>query len=224
MNLFEGFNCKVLFLIEYSSGETLWSLVDICPGEVMVARGGEYTVPGKLELDFVLNRKSRYLFSIIDAGEDGMCCKYGPKGSYKVFADGVFQVGGGEFDASDTKTFGSCTEPSTFKPTNAVCLVALVCSQFFPQLTCCCHCAYLTYRLQQARLATCVPSFDSFLEFLLLLCSYLPFLSLYQPTNMPTDLPSVSYCLSSLASITDRYLFIPDVNVRTTQQVYLQTP
>jgi len=100
--------------------ETLWSLVDICPGEVMVARGGEYTVPGKLEMDFVLNRKSRYLFSIIDAGEDGMCCKYGPKGSYKVFADGVYQVGGGEFDASDTKTFGSCTEPSTFKPTNAV--------------------------------------------------------------------------------------------------------
>ena len=94
-------------------------MIDNCPGETIVAVGGDYNVPGGVFSTTFLNRNSRYLFVIFDTGGDGICCNKGPEGYYEIYMDNVLQVKGGEFKASDTAVFGACPGP-TSKPTNVV--------------------------------------------------------------------------------------------------------
>jgi len=61
------------------------------------------------------------MFSILDAGLDGICCNNGGPGSYKVYVDSAPQISGGEFGASEYQLFGDCSEQNvTPKPTNNV--------------------------------------------------------------------------------------------------------
>lgn len=141
----------------YSSAETTWSIIDTCPdrGRRAVATGRGYTIAGKLETAFIVNRNSRYLFSILDAGGDGICCNTGHNGSYKVFVDNALQIAGGEFGYSDFQFFGACTETTTYKPTN---VVHNFCSQLLSQLIAHCYCVHCSYSLLQAQPTTLVSS------------------------------------------------------------------
>jgi len=101
--------------------ETSWSLIDVCPdGPGVVGTGGGYTVAGGTETTALVTRQSRFLFVIVDAGGDGICCNTGPAGYYKVSVDDVERISGGEFDINDNQYFGLCTTPTTSKPTNVL--------------------------------------------------------------------------------------------------------
>jgi len=95
--------------------------VDTCSGGGAVAAAGGYRRKNKLETTSVAARNGRYMFSILDAGLDGVCCNGGGPGSYEVYVDGELRVSGGEFGASEYKLFGDCSEQNTTsKPTNNV--------------------------------------------------------------------------------------------------------
>jgi len=111
--------------------ETSWTIVDTCQGGGDIATGGGYTVKNKLESTSISARNGRYMFSILDAGLDGICCNNGGPGSYKVYVDNELQVSGGEFGPSEFKLFGDCSgQTVTSKPTNNLVCVTLVCSNF----------------------------------------------------------------------------------------------
>jgi len=97
--------------------ETSWQLIDNCPVQSLVRAGGDYSDPGKNYSTTILNRKSRYLFVILDTGGDGICCNYGPEGYYEIYMDNVLQAQGGKFESSASAVFGACPGP-TSKPTN----------------------------------------------------------------------------------------------------------
>jgi len=98
--------------------ETSWSLIDVCPRGREVTSGGPYTNAGVVETTVIRTRDSRYLFTIVDTGGDGLCCNHGANGYYKVTMDGVEQLSGGEFEITEGAFFGTCTMPTTSKPTN----------------------------------------------------------------------------------------------------------
>merc|ERR1712127_840581 len=91
--------------------ETSWELVDDCTGKEV-----DSVAPGSLDgggASFVGNytnnycvTPARYSFTIKDSSGDGMCCQYG-SGSYSVTYDSVVVAEGGEFQSSETTTFGS---------------------------------------------------------------------------------------------------------------------
>ena len=118
----------------------------------MIAVGGGYTTPGQTDLRIIRNRNSRYLFNILDTGGDGICCNTGTQGSFKIFVDSVVQADKGKFGTSDTVLFGEevCNDV-TFKLTNVVSHVALVCPQRLFQL-------YLLFILLIALTADCEPN------------------------------------------------------------------
>ena len=58
-----------------------------------------------------------YTFYIYDSYGDGICCRYG-RGSYEVFYDGESIKSGGRFGASESVSFGSCSNfASAARPT-----------------------------------------------------------------------------------------------------------
>merc|ERR1712032_747485 len=94
-----------------------WSLVDACPGGDVVASRGGYTEGKTLtHVDVKTDRSSRYLFSILDTGDDGICCEHS-SGYYKVYVDGALQLEGGQFGGSETGYFGDCDKEFTNVPT-----------------------------------------------------------------------------------------------------------
>ena len=98
-----------------------WSLYDVCPGGRIIKASPPFDTPGEYTED-IINRKSRYMYVIIDTAGDGICCNHGPHGFFQVSVDNVVQFRGGDDGPFTTKTeyFGECSSPTTLKPTNAV--------------------------------------------------------------------------------------------------------
>jgi len=82
---------------DYFPAEISWELADYT-GEVF-ATGGANSVAGCLP-------KGLYTFTIYDEFGDGICCDYG-LGLITLSLDGEIVASGGEYDASESVTFGS---------------------------------------------------------------------------------------------------------------------
>lgn len=96
-----------------------WTLHDICPEGRIIATSPIYVTPDTYE-QMIPNRKSRYMFAIIDTSGDGICCNTGPKGYFEVSVDNKLQFRGGEDGpfTSIVEYFGECQASTTSKPTN----------------------------------------------------------------------------------------------------------
>jgi len=111
-----GVTINVNILTDDRPHETSWTLVDACPGGGVVATGVGYSEANEHVLVNVSGRNSRYLFSILDTGNDGICCKHG-RGSYEVSIEYALQIEGGEFGTSDQQFFGLAECPTAMPPT-----------------------------------------------------------------------------------------------------------
>ena len=104
--------------------ETTWSLVDECNGGEEAFLGGPYDSEDSMLVISEILPLSRYTFTINDSEDDGICCGYGD-GSYTVTWNGSVVQNGGEFETSDSVTFGDCfvasnpTGPPTGSPTGS---------------------------------------------------------------------------------------------------------
>jgi len=118
-----GVIIKVVIRTDDHPTQTSWTLVDTCYGKSsafsgIVASGSGYTEKQNQEITFILARRSRYMFSILDTGGDGICCNTG-QGYYKVFVDSIEEVSdNGQFGVNKIEHFGSCSAITTSKPTN----------------------------------------------------------------------------------------------------------
>jgi hypothetical protein len=108
----QGFNVVVAnteqititILTDDYGDETTWTLRD--SNNIEIAAGGPYNDNTEYnEIIDVLNNEC-YSFTILDEFEDGICCDYGI-GNYeiKTSANDII-ISGGQFGASETKTFG----------------------------------------------------------------------------------------------------------------------
>ena len=88
--------------------------------------GGDYTEEGANYTVTVPVEPSRFMFTMLDTGGDGVCCNHGTDGSYRVYYDGELVASGGEFGFSTLDMFGTCAGPQTSKPTNMVRVVLFV--------------------------------------------------------------------------------------------------
>jgi len=79
--------------------------------------GGPYATKGQTYVAEKCAPEGEYTFSIMDSYGDGLCCSFG-EGSYVVVYGGINVANGGKFGGSETKTFGSCPDP-TYAPTLA---------------------------------------------------------------------------------------------------------
>jgi len=120
-NVETGERIKVVLQTDDHPRNIRWSLYDVCPGGRIIKTSPPYDTPGEYT-DEILNRKSRYMYVIIDTAGDGICCNHGPHGFFEVSVDDVVQFRGGDDGPFTTKTeyFGECSSPTTLKPTNAI--------------------------------------------------------------------------------------------------------
>ena len=84
--------------------ETSWTLEDMCTGQTVDAgdvRGKSMCIPD-----------AQYKFTLKDSYGDGICCSYG-SGSYRVMYGGSMVKQGGQFESTETTTFGSCAADPT---------------------------------------------------------------------------------------------------------------
>merc|ERR1712157_392192 len=112
--------------------EVSWRLVNTCEGDAIqesVDVDTKYQTPGTQYSDTYCVPSAEYRFEILDGYGDGICCSYG-NGSYSVTYDRKVEASGGDYQSSETSTFGSCgpattpepppapTPPPTSSPTN----------------------------------------------------------------------------------------------------------
>lgn len=84
--------------------ETTWILKDSNDNEV--ASGGPYEDNSENTVTFSVLNNECYTFTIFDDFEDGICCSYGI-GNYEIkTSDNEIIISGGEFGASESKSFG----------------------------------------------------------------------------------------------------------------------
>jgi hypothetical protein len=91
--------------------ETSYTLQETCDGSSVFERPEGYFIDKfTLYEDTICTSNSlEYLFTISDSFGDGICCSEGI-GEYTVTLNGSEVASGGEFDSSDTATFGSCEQ------------------------------------------------------------------------------------------------------------------
>lgn len=89
-----------------------WELLDGDGDEIDT--GG----PSDLEVEKCLPPNDCYTFTIKDSWGDGLCCAYG-EGGYTVTWDGVVVAEGGDYDSSETSTFGNTCDGGTGSPTQS---------------------------------------------------------------------------------------------------------
>jgi len=89
--------------------ETSWTLTNTCTGdEVWIKERNEYTDKYTQYTETKCFEPGKYTFEIRDSWGDGICCDY-EEGKYEVTYDGEVVASGGEFDDSESETFGgSC--------------------------------------------------------------------------------------------------------------------
>ena len=102
-------------------GETTWTLVDDCNNGAVVLTGGPYATKASSFVTPDTLPRSKYTFTITDAESDGICCGQYGDGSYTVKWDNAVIQTGGQFQATDTVSFGECSSASnpTVNPTAA---------------------------------------------------------------------------------------------------------
>merc|ERR1719253_1123434 len=110
-----GADLKVEVLTDNYPGETTWTLENVCESE-QIASGGPYATQTTFSQE-VCDTPGEFKFTINDSWGDGICCNYG-SGQYKVYLNGNVAIEGGDFDQTETKSFGSCTAPPTGPPTS----------------------------------------------------------------------------------------------------------
>jgi len=101
--------------------EVSWRLVNTCEGDAIqesVDVDTKYQTPGTQYSDTYCVPSAEYRFEILDGYGDGICCSYG-NGSYSVTYDGKVEASGGDYQSSETSTFGSCGLATTPEPTSA---------------------------------------------------------------------------------------------------------
>jgi hypothetical protein len=91
--------------------ETRWELVDDCQrnGKIIVMQGGPYASRFTQYIEESQFGESQYTLNVYDVYGDGLCCGYG-QGSYSATMDSVVVGSGGDFNAFDSSTFGSCQQ------------------------------------------------------------------------------------------------------------------
>jgi hypothetical protein len=84
-------------------GETAWTLVDKCSGDLVgSAAEDSYASANASHSDAFCHPSSEFEFTITDAYGDGNCCGYG-QGGYSVKVNEEEMAAGGDFGASETK-------------------------------------------------------------------------------------------------------------------------
>ncbi|KAL7555314.1 hypothetical protein ACHAWF_018976 [Thalassiosira exigua] len=114
-----GLALTVNVLTDNYPSETTWTLKNTCMANEEVASGGPYSSPGTEYSEDFCVPDGAYDFEINDSFGDGICCSYGT-GSYQVVSgSGTTLVEGGEFDFTQTQSFGTCggTGPPVGPPT-----------------------------------------------------------------------------------------------------------
>jgi len=105
--------------------ETLWGVYNT--SFTVLYSGGPYTGQNTLYTEnFCVDPNESYIFQILDAQRDGICCTYG-NGSYEVYYDNKLIKEGGTFAGSEVSPlFGICCSPtitslitSSFPPSRA---------------------------------------------------------------------------------------------------------
>jgi len=89
--------------------ETGWVLVDDCTDLVLEQRGEGFYQSNfneYVEEFCVAVSDTVYTFTITDSFGDGVCCQWGD-GSYEVMLNGEVEASGGQFDDSESTTFGA---------------------------------------------------------------------------------------------------------------------
>ena len=102
--------------------ETSWNLTDTCIGSDMSAYLPTNTLYTSKSTSYSITwcvPSSAYEFTILDSFSDGMCCSWGV-GSYTVFYGEEKKASGGDFEASESTSFGSCPPTSSPEPTAMV--------------------------------------------------------------------------------------------------------
>ncbi|CAB9513962.1 peptidase M4 thermolysin [Seminavis robusta] len=88
--------------------EVSWHLKDCFGEEIQSKNGLEELYTGTVIEQICLQDNKAYVFTIEDAGGDGVCCSYGD-GSYEVYYGGEIVGSGGDFGSSATRPIGgSC--------------------------------------------------------------------------------------------------------------------
>ena len=95
-------------------GETSWALVNDCTGKVEKEMPStdipQYDEELKLYRHKLCLPDAEWTFTIEDSYGDGICCTEGG-GYYGVVVDGKTAASGGNFEYSESFTFGSCPTP-----------------------------------------------------------------------------------------------------------------
>merc|ERR1719221_2379755 len=122
----DGVTLQVNLKTDNYPAETTWSLTRTCSGSESIASGSEYS---SANTDFSTSycvQDGKFQFTINDSYGDGICCSYG-EGSYSVLRQGTVEISGGQFDSTETTSFGSeancdssgpVTPPPSNPPTN----------------------------------------------------------------------------------------------------------
>jgi hypothetical protein len=88
-------------------GETTWQLVNDCDYGYEVMSGGNYLTNATTYIEESQIEQSQYTLNINGFRGDGICCGEG-QGFFSATMDGFVVGDGGNFDGSDSITFGSC--------------------------------------------------------------------------------------------------------------------
>ena len=87
-------------------GETAWTLTNKCESGAVI-NSPQYTATNTLHSNKYCVPSGAYDFTITDKFSDGICCEYG-NGSYDVRVNGSSAATGGNFQSTETKSFGTC--------------------------------------------------------------------------------------------------------------------
>ncbi len=103
----------ITILTDDYGDETTWTLRN--SNNIVIASGGPYESNTEYTETIPVLNNECYTFTIFDEYEDGICCSYGV-GSYEIKTiENELIISGGEFGASESKTFGINQNLSTIE-------------------------------------------------------------------------------------------------------------
>merc|ERR1719221_1338005 len=118
----DGVTLQVNLKTDNYPAETTWSLTRTCSGSESIASGSGYSTANTDFSTSYCVQDGKFQFTINDSYGDGICCSYG-EGSYSVLRQGTVEISGGQFDSTETTSFGSeancdSSGPVTPQPSN----------------------------------------------------------------------------------------------------------
>ena len=103
---------KVNILTDNYPEETFWELKNTCTDEIVKSvSAGRYDAKAQVYEDEFCVPEGSYEYTIHDTFGDGVCCKH-RVGAYTVVYDDVQVASGGQFNKTETTSFGECPSSS----------------------------------------------------------------------------------------------------------------